>query len=167
MTTHEITARYDFATMGGVQGTISLLATVPNRAVIVDGMVDVIIAPTSAGAAQIALQVEGAGDLIASAVLASWGLGRQNIIPVGTAASSVKTTADRVVSIVVTVADLTAGELGLNLGDVRTCCRKVRYGTELEARQAAERGSRERGKPLWVYKSACDVCDGWHLTSHP
>ena len=113
--THEVSALYNFATMGGVVSTISLLATVPARAVILDGMIDVVGALTSAGGATVSLGAEAAGDLVLAVVLGSWGLGRHDIIPVGSAATSVKTTADRVVSIVVAVADLTAGKFRVTL----------------------------------------------------
>jgi hypothetical protein len=55
---------YSFAVDGGAVGTISLLPTsdlIPSGSVILGGFVEVTTAPTSGGAATIAVKVEGAG----------------------------------------------------------------------------------------------------------
>lgn len=51
-----------------------------------------------------------------------------------------------------------------------SCGRKVRHATELYALRAASESMRRSmrdgdGTPLWVYR--CEMCGGWHLTSHP
>lgn len=116
-----IEAEYDFAKDGGVQGDIVLHATpgaalgnnVPNGSVVVSGYVDVITPPTSGGAGTLAIKVEGAADLVAAAAVsgAPWSTtGRKSIIPAATGATSVKTTATRMITATVAAFDLTAGK---------------------------------------------------------
>lgn len=47
---------------------------------------------------------------------------------------------------------------------VKACCRKLRHGTEADARRARERDP-ESGVLLRVYRCDLGACDGWHLTS--
>ena len=104
-------ATYSFAVSGGAVGTISLNA-IPQGAIILGGLLEVEAVPTSAGAATIAVQVEGAGDIIAAAALgvAPWStVGRKSVVPAFTGATSVKTTAAQTVDIVIGTAALTAG----------------------------------------------------------
>lgn len=111
-------AQYLFATHGGAQGTISLGVQLPINAIVLDGMMEVLTAPTSGGAATIAVQTEAANDIITAAAIsgAPWStLGRKDIIPVGTAATSKKMTAARNISIVIGTADLTAGKFNVFL----------------------------------------------------
>lgn len=108
-------ARYDFAVEGGVAGDINLLPTadIPTDAVILGGYLDVITVPTSAGAATIAIKVEGAGDIVAAAAIsgAPWSTaGRKSVIPVFTGSTTLKTTAARNVVATVGTANLTAGK---------------------------------------------------------
>lgn len=120
-----IRAKYDFAVDGGVVGNINLMdaANVPAGFVVLGGFIDVITPPTSGGAGTIALQVEGAADLLAAAAVsgAPWSTtGRKAIIPVFTAATSVKTTAARNIVAVIATANLTAGVFEVYLVGFRT-----------------------------------------------
>lgn len=107
---------YSFAVDAGAQGTIALMGAtlVPSGSIILAGYIEVTTQLTSGGAATIAVQVEGAGDIVAATAVASWTAGRKNVLPAFTtgsvtAATSVKTTAARDISIVIATADLTAG----------------------------------------------------------
>lgn len=120
-----IRAKYEFAVDGGAVSTISLMdaANVPAGFVVWAGFIDVITPPTSGGAATLALTLEGAADMQAAVVIsgAPWSTaGRKAIIPVGTAASSVKTTVARNLGAVVGTAALTAGVFEVYLMGVRT-----------------------------------------------
>ena len=107
---------YDFDALGGAQGDIVLAGTpLPKNAIIWDGVVDVITAIT--GGATVAVTTsQSANDLITASADAGapWSTtGSKAIVPVGTAAASIKLTADRAPKIVVTVADITAGKFNL------------------------------------------------------
>lgn len=109
-----VRARYDFAVDGGAVGDIDLTssAAVPKGAYIVGGWVEVDVAPTSGGAATVAVKVEGAGDIVAAAAVsgAPWSsTGRKDIVPDSTGSTVVKTSAARKVTASVAVAALTAG----------------------------------------------------------
>lgn len=105
--------RYDFAVDGGAIGTITISAeNIPANAIILGGIVEVDVAPTSGGAATLAVQVEGAADMVAAAAVsgAPWSTtGRKSVIPAFTGASSVKTTQARGIQVVIAAATLTAG----------------------------------------------------------
>lgn len=111
---------YDFAVDGGAIGSITLRSTaaaslgggVPAGSVITGGYVEVDTALTSSGSATVAITLEGAGDLVAAAAYsgAPWSsTGRKSIIPVGTGATTVKTTANRNLTATIATAALTAG----------------------------------------------------------
>lgn len=96
---------YDFAVQGGAISNIDLLdedgaaIVIPANAIILDGMVDVQTTFITAGgdAGTISLGVQVAGDIVAAIAVNNvgdpWDQGLQEIIPVGTAATAVKTTA--------------------------------------------------------------------------
>jgi hypothetical protein len=46
-----------------------------------------------------------------------------------------------------------------------SCGRKTRYKDEGSARVAARKLQRSATRHIYVYH--CELCDGWHLTSHP
>lgn len=47
--------------------------------------------------------------------------------------------------------------------EYRACARKRRYATQVEAKKAAQLGSKRKDAPkLYVYE--CPYCGGWHLT---
>lgn len=119
---------YDFAVDGGAVSTIALRAspgdlmgpTIPKGAIIVGGTVDIATALTSGGAATIAMQAEAANDILSAVAVASWTTGLKNVLPAETtgaltAATGVKTTAARTISIVIAAFALTAGKFTVTL----------------------------------------------------
>ncbi len=107
---------YSFAADGGAVSTIALTGStlIPAGAIVTGGFIEVTTALTSGAAATIAVQVEAAGDIVTATAVASWTLGRKNILPAPTsgaltAATTVKTTAARDISIVIAIGALTAG----------------------------------------------------------
>lgn len=114
-----VQAEYDFAVDGGATGTITLRAapdngdnqgnTIPVGAIVTHGYIDVLTAVASA-TGTVALQVEGAGDVLAATGQAGLTLGRKSVIPVATGATAVKTTAARSITAVISTAALTAGK---------------------------------------------------------
>lgn len=104
---------YSFAADGGAVSTIALMGAtaIPSGSVILGGFMEVTTAVVGAGATA-AIQVEGAGDIIAAAAVsgAPWSTtGRKSVVPAFTGATTVKTTAARDISLVITAAVLTAG----------------------------------------------------------
>lgn len=112
-------ARYDFAVDGGAIGTIAITAEkIPPNAIILGGVVEVDLVPTSGGAATVAIQVEAANDIVTAAAVsgAPWSTtGRKSVIPAFTGATTVKTTVARDISIVIAAATLTAGQIDVLL----------------------------------------------------
>lgn len=114
-----IVAKYSFAKQGGAVGTIDLLenlespaskAKLPVNAVIKQVTIDILTAFTSTGGTgTIAVKAQSAGDLLA-AVDADTLSGLVAGIPVGTAATSIKLTAERTLQLVVAVAALLTGK---------------------------------------------------------
>lgn len=107
-------ARYDFPVDGGATGDIVIgpVGQIPAGAYITHGFVEVDTTVTGGASAELAIKVEGAADIVASAVVsgAPWSTtGRKSIVPAGTGATSVKTTAARSITATVAVAALTAG----------------------------------------------------------
>lgn len=110
----QVRGRYDFAVDGGAVSTIAITSTeeIPASAVVLGGLVEIETVPTSGGAATLAVQVEAANDTVTQAVIsgAPWSTtGRKSVIPVFTGATTLKTTAERDISIVIGTAALTAG----------------------------------------------------------
>lgn len=119
----EASGEYDFAVDGGAVSTITLRAAggsslggiIPAGSVIVSGYieVDTIVTTASGNTGTIAVNSEGAADLLAATITsaAPWAsTGRKAIIPVFTAATFVKTTVARSLAITVAVAAVTAGK---------------------------------------------------------
>lgn len=108
-------ATYDFAVEGGAIQAHNLKdvdgkdAVLPDNAVIMKTIVDVITAPTSGGAPTISLGANTGVDLKALTAIASY-TGIVAAIPVGTAATAVKTTAKRTLTATIAVATVTAGK---------------------------------------------------------
>lgn len=108
--------KYDFAVSGGAVGTINLLdesgkaLTLPKNAIITSAMIDVVTTFTSGGSATIALTANSAADIKAATAVASFSAGIMACIPVGSAATSIKLTADRNLAMAIAVAALTAGK---------------------------------------------------------
>jgi len=109
------TATYDFAVDGGAVSAIGLGVTLPDNAIMLDGMVDVVTTLTSAGdTATVAIHAESANDLVTAVAINDggnpWDAGLHAIIPLGTAASAVKLTAAREITATIAVEDVTAGK---------------------------------------------------------
>jgi hypothetical protein len=110
-----VVGEYDFALDGGAISTITLRGdnTVPSGAYLVGGFVDVLTAVTSGGAGTVAVNSNGASDLVAAAAVsgAPWSTtGIKSIIPAFTGATVIKTTAQRSLAITIATAALTAGK---------------------------------------------------------
>lgn len=104
---------YDFALDGGAVGDITLRGdTVPSGAVIVDALIQVNTAPTSAGAATIALKVEGAADINAAAAIsgAPWSTTGAKRATLTATSAPITTTAKRNIVATVGTAALTGGK---------------------------------------------------------
>lgn len=105
---------YDFAKNGGDIGAISVPGQgIPKGAIINDGIIHVSDAVLSAGAATVSIGAVAAGDILAATAKASLSANALlDTIPVGTAATSIRTTAN-ISSLIFTVAvaALTAGKI--------------------------------------------------------
>jgi hypothetical protein len=111
-------AQYDFAVQGGAIGSVNLLgldgkaAVLPQNAIIADSLIDVITPCTTSASGTIALTAQSAGDLKAALAAASY-TGLVAGIPVGTAATSIKMTADRTLQATIATGAITAGKFNL------------------------------------------------------
>lgn len=112
---------YSFAVDGGAQGTIVMRSNdgpIPSGSYILGGVLEVTTQLDSLGSATVAVQVEGANDTVTATAFGSapWSsTGRKDVIPDSTGSTSVLTTAPKNPSIVIAVADLTAGVFNLIL----------------------------------------------------
>lgn len=109
---------YSFSAQGGAttasinlnSATSGLSSSLPQTAIIRNCVIDVVTAPTSLGSATIAFSSgQTTADLLAATAIASLGIGLHACIPVGTAATGVKLTADSKPTLSVATAALTAG----------------------------------------------------------
>lgn len=101
-------AYYSFASHGGAQGDIVLASLqIPAECPVTRFFYFVTDAILGGGGAEIAFKIEGAGDLLASAVLGTNGTAG---VHDGTVTTPVFTSVARSLTMTVTVADLTAGE---------------------------------------------------------
>jgi hypothetical protein len=111
-------AQYDFAIQGGEIGSVNLLglngkaAVLPQNAIIVDSLIDVLTPCTTSASGTIALTAQSAGDLKAALAAASY-TGLVAGIPVGTAATAIKMTADRTLQATIATGAITAGKFNL------------------------------------------------------
>jgi hypothetical protein len=111
-------ASYDFAVQGGATGTVDLLGldgkpvVIPQGAIIIDSLIDVITQGATSTSATIALTAQTAGDIKAALAAASYN-GLVAGIPVGTAATAIKMTADRTLKATIGTGTLTAGKFNL------------------------------------------------------
>jgi len=95
-------------------GTNGLGVTIPDNAVVFDGYVDITTAFAGTGtAAAVSFEVNGSDDLLTSVVYTNGGVwdstGIKALIPVGTAASGIKLTGAREISLVLVDEPLTSG----------------------------------------------------------
>lgn len=109
---------YDFAVQGGAIGTVDLLGldgkpvVIPQGAIIMDSLIDVITQGATSTSATIALTAQTAGDIRAALGAASY-TGLLAGIPVGTAATSIKMTADRTLRATIATGTVTAGKFNV------------------------------------------------------
>ena len=110
---------YDFAVDGGAIGTIVLRGSganggsLPNGAVVEGGYIEIDTAFTTGTAATMAIQIEAANDLQTATVVSGAPYsttGRKAIVPVFTAATTIKTTAARSLTAVIATGTITAGK---------------------------------------------------------
>lgn len=113
---HVARATYDFAVLGGAVGAVNLKSDqgttviLPNKALIVGCYIDVATAGTTAASGTIALGTgQAANDLKAALAAASY-TGIVACVPTGTAASSIKLTADRTMTATIATGAITAGK---------------------------------------------------------
>lgn len=115
---HCIKAVYDFAVQGGAISTINLKdlqgddVKLPAGAIIRQVLIDVVTPLTSGGLATVKLSANSSGDLLGAVAFNSV-VALYPGIPVGTAATMVKLTAERSLSLGVAVAALSAGKLNI------------------------------------------------------
>ncbi len=110
----QVVAEYDFTRQGGVIGTITLAHDpLPVGAIVTNSYLEVLTALTSDAAATVAVQIEGADDLVAATAIsgAPWNTtGRKDtLVEPGTESGYIKLTAVRQLALLVATADLTAG----------------------------------------------------------
>lgn len=111
-----ITGTYDFAIQGGAVGTGNLVnantrqpVRLPKGAIIIDCIIDVLTAGTTSASGTMALTAQSAADLKAALAAASY-TGRVACIPLGSAATAIKLTADRTLTYTIATGALTAGK---------------------------------------------------------
>lgn len=111
--------RYDFAVDGGAVSTIDLtVESIPANSIIMGGYIEVDTILGSGGSATVALNIEGAADLLAATAFGSspWSTtGRKSVTPVFTGATMIKTTAARKIQATVATAALNAGQFDVVL----------------------------------------------------
>jgi hypothetical protein len=111
------TGEWNFAQDGGAVSTIVLRSNdgpLPTGSIVMGGVIDVTVAALS-GTGTMAFQVQSAADLTAATAQAGLTVGLKAIIPVFTAATMIKLTADRYPAVVIATAAFTAGTLRLRL----------------------------------------------------
>ncbi len=105
--------QYDFSKQGGAVGDILVGGdSIPQNAVIRRGMIDVQTAATSGGLATIAVSAVNAADVLGATAVASFSLNAMlDVVPVNTAATSIRAASADIkqIKITVAVAALTAG----------------------------------------------------------
>lgn len=105
---------YDFSVLGGAIGSYDLLAStdvIPNKAVVTNVYFDILTAFTSTGGTgTIALGLNTTIDLLAAVDADTLSTGLNAGIPVGTAATMKKATADRNLVLTIATAAITAGK---------------------------------------------------------
>lgn len=111
-----ITATYDFSIQGGAIGTGNLVnaatkqpVRLPKGAIIIDCIIDVLTAGTTSASGTMALTAQSAADIKAALAAASY-TGRLACIPLGTAATAIKLTADRTLTYTIATGALTNGK---------------------------------------------------------
>lgn len=112
---YNLLCMYNFAKQGGAIGTFNLLeengqaCIVPNNALIQNVVIDVVTAGTTSASGTMAITAQTAGDLKAALAAASY-TGLVAGIPVDTAATMIKLTADRTITGTIATGSFTAGK---------------------------------------------------------
>lgn len=109
-------ATYDFAVDGGAVAAHPLGVEIPKGAVVVDSLIDVLT--TCVGdtgeTATMAIHLQSANDIVSAIAIgdtgAPWDAGLHAGVPVGTAATSIKMTADRQITATIGTEAFTAGK---------------------------------------------------------
>lgn len=121
-TKNHVTAVYDFAVLGGAVSTLALkdldgnTCTLQSGAIITNVIAHVVTACTSGGSATVSLGANTTTDLMGATAVASLSLNALLAgVPVGTAATAVRLTADRNISVAIAVAALTAGKVNYHI----------------------------------------------------
>lgn len=109
-------ATYDFAKLGGAQTTLTLKGdngqpvVLPNKALIVGCFIDVQTPLTTGSAATMSISTGQTGADLKPLTAAASYTGIVACVPVGTAATAIKLTADRTMTVTVAVGTITAGK---------------------------------------------------------
>lgn len=109
-------ATYDFAVQGGATGAKKLGVTIPKGAIIWESLIDVVTTCTTASsdAGTMAISVASANDIVSAIAVSDgsnpWDSGRHAGVPVGSAATCIKLTADCVVTATIATQAFTAGK---------------------------------------------------------
>lgn len=111
---------YDFSVDGGAIGLITPANSpvLPQGAIILGGIIDITTTLTSTGAATIALGTSAgssATSLKAATAVATWAAGLLTLVPIFTAATMFKLTADGRLTLTVAAVALTAGKFDVNV----------------------------------------------------
>lgn len=111
---------YDFAVDGGAISTIipATSPTIPIKAIVLGGTIDITTTLTSGGSATISLGLSAGGSatsFLGATAVASWTAGQLALTPVFTAATFVKLTAAGRPQLTIATAALTAGKFDVNL----------------------------------------------------
>ncbi len=117
-TLHTLRAKYDFAVQGGATGAVTLLdvstgqaAVLPKGAIVRDCIIDVITPATTSAAGTLALSTGKSAADLRTATAAASVTGLLACVPVGTAATAIKMTADSTMVGDIATGALTAGKL--------------------------------------------------------
>lgn len=116
-------ATYDFAVNGGAISAINLGVYIPNKCLIVGGLVEVLTTCTTAAAdaGTMAISVEGANDIVSAIAVSDvsnpWDAGKHAIIPKANTpeSTSIKTTARRAITATIATQAFTAGKFNVFL----------------------------------------------------
>lgn len=110
---------YDFAVDGGAIGAITLRGSgplgnqIPSGSVIVSGYIEIDTLFTTGTSATMAISIEGANDVVSATIVSGAPYsttGRKSIVPAGTGATSLKTTAARSIVATIATGTVTAGK---------------------------------------------------------
>lgn len=119
LTKKTLVATYDFAVLGGAVSTVNLKGiygsnvVIPKGAIVTSCIIDVITALTSGGLATVALGTGQAGNDLKAALAFDSYTALVAGVPVGSAATSIKMTADRTMTATIATAALTAGKINV------------------------------------------------------